>query len=175
MSLNYITYHCPTLISWSEACPGGMGGYDSMGNAWQFKLSNEDSAACQSQNNSLEFIAAFISVWVVIMDKQVQKETCFLALCDNSSGEGWLHKANIDESKNLPLHMAARKFAGTLLQVDCCLYSQHIAGPLNVVADTVSRRFDLSHKDLTSFILSNYTKQVPHSFRIHSHKRYTLG
>jgi hypothetical protein len=50
-----------------------------------------------------------------------------LALGDNSSALGWLPKANIDNTKNLPLHMAARKYAKILLQADCCLYSQHIA------------------------------------------------
>jgi len=46
MSLNLISYRRPTVISWSEACPTGMGGFDSKGSAWQYKLSPEDSMAC---------------------------------------------------------------------------------------------------------------------------------
>jgi len=65
-----------------------MGGYDSLGNAWQFQLSPEDTAACQFKNNSLEFVAAQISVWVAISTEKVSKEECFLALGDNTSAVG---------------------------------------------------------------------------------------
>jgi len=34
MSLNLITYRRPSVMSWSDACPQGMGGYDSFGRAW---------------------------------------------------------------------------------------------------------------------------------------------
>jgi hypothetical protein len=165
MSLNLITYRRPTVVSWSDACPQGMGGYDSLGNAWQFQLSHDDTVACHSSNNSLEFVAALISVWVAISTRR-NNEDCFLALGDNTSAVGWLHKANIDESKNLPLHMAARKYAEILLQADCCLYSQHIAGKHNTIADILSRKFDFTNKDLTTFILSNFAHQVPQSFTV---------
>jgi hypothetical protein len=79
---------------------------------------------------------------------------------------GWLHKANVDESKNLPLHMAARKYAEILLQADCCLYSQQIAGKNNTIADILSRKFDLPNDELTAFILSNFDSQVPQSFTV---------
>jgi hypothetical protein len=67
-----------------------------------------------------------------------------------------LLRASVDEKKDLPLHMAARKYAEILLHADCCLYSQHIAGKYNVIADTLSRKFDLTNDDLVSFILSYY-------------------
>jgi hypothetical protein len=90
----------------------------------------------------------------------------FLARTDNTSAVGWLHKASIDDKKDLPLHMAVRKCAEILLQADCCLYSQPIPGKYNVIADTLSRQFDLTHDNLTSFILSNYNFQAPPSFKI---------
>lgn len=108
-------------------------------------------APLASQNNSLEFVAALVSVWAAILSEEAPKETCFLALGDNSSAVGWLHKANVDDSKNLPLHMAARKYVEILLQADCCLYSQHIPGKKSIVANILSRKFDLSHHDLTFF------------------------
>jgi hypothetical protein len=83
MSLNQITYWRLTILSWSDTCPLGMGGYDSLGNAWQFQLSPEDTTACQHRNNSLEFVAALISVWVAISTKKVLGEEYFLALGDN--------------------------------------------------------------------------------------------
>jgi hypothetical protein len=166
MSLNQVTYQCPTVLSWSDACPQGMGGYDSLGNAWQFPLSPKNIAACQFKNNSLEFVAALISVWVEISTEKVSKEECFLALGDNTSAIGWLHKANIDETKNLPLHMDTRKYAEILLQADCRLHTQHIAGKYNIIADILSRKFYLPNKELNSFILSNFDCQVPPSFTV---------
>ncbi len=118
-----------------------------------------------TKNNSLELVAVLISVWVSIVNNTAKSKTCFLALSDNSSAVGWLHKASIDDTKNLPLHMASRKYAEILMGADCCLYSQHIAGKQNVVADYLSRNFDLSEEELTSFVLSNYTNQVPTSFK----------
>jgi len=141
LSLNLISYKRPSVISWSDACPQGMGGYDTFGNAWQFQLSEEDAIACQRQNNSLEFVAALLTVWGAILSKNVPEEACFLALCDNTSSVSWLHK---------PLHLAVRKYAEVLLHADCCLYSQHIAGVSNKVADLISQKFDLSHPKLTS-------------------------
>jgi hypothetical protein len=167
MSLNLISYRRPSVLSWSDACPHRLGGYDSFGYAWRYQLSADDTRACQNQNNSLEFAAALISVWAAILNESTNREECFLALCDNSSAVCWLHKANMDETKNLPLHLAARKFAEVLLHADCFLYSQHIPGHKNVVADMLSRRFDCSDNILTSFIVSNYSPQVHPSFKIY--------
>jgi hypothetical protein len=153
ISLNLISYRRPLVISWSDACPRGMGGYDSLRNAWQYKLSEDDRIACTYQNNSLEFVAVLISVWVSIKNNTAESKMCFLALSDNSSA--------IDDTKNLPLHMASRKYAEILMGADCCSYSQHIAGKQNVVADYLSRNFDHLEEELTSFVLSNYTNQVP--------------
>jgi len=38
LSLNLITFHRPSVISWSDACPTGLGGFNSLGHAWQYKL-----------------------------------------------------------------------------------------------------------------------------------------
>jgi len=99
ISLNLISYRRPSVISWADACPKGMGGYDSLGNAWQYKLSEDYRIACTYQNNSLEFVAVLISVWVSIANNTAKSKTCFLALSDNSSAMGWLYKASIDDTK----------------------------------------------------------------------------
>jgi len=166
MSLNLITYRRPSVISWSDACPTGLGGFNSLGHAWQNKLQKDESIACKKQNNSLEFVSALITVWLSIFSKELEEEACFLALSDNTSAVSWLHKSNVDESKNSPLHTAARKFADVLLQADCCLYSQHLPGQCNTVADFLSRNFDRSNDDSTTFILSSFPSQVPPSFKI---------
>jgi hypothetical protein len=156
----------PPTHGYQLVIPTGMGGFDSKGSSWQYKLSPEDSRACARQNNSLEFVATLITVWLSARRNDKEAEHCFLALSDNSSTVGWLHKANVDDSKNLPLHMATRKFAEGLLEADCCLYSQHIAGEKNIVADFLSRKFHLNHNDLTSLILTSFPSQVPPLFRV---------
>jgi len=166
MSLNLTSFRRPTVISWSDACPSGLGGFDSLGNAWQFKLSLEDSIACKNQNNSLEFVAALITVWLGTKCNWLESEACFLAFCDNSSAVSWLYKASVDETRNLPLHLAARKYADVLLQAGCCLYSQHIPGQKNVVADLLSRNFTHSNSQLTTFVLETFPSQVPPSFTV---------
>jgi hypothetical protein len=144
-----------------------MGGYDFMENAWRFPIPPEFHQAIIRQNNSLEFVASIVSVWLAIHKEYVEKEACFLALGDNASAVGWPHKANMDETKNSPLHIAARKYAEILMEADCCVYSQHIKGIQNNVADALSRKFDFTDEDLTKFILSNIPSQVPNSLRIY--------
>ncbi len=72
-----------------------------MGNAWRFPIPSEFRQAILTHKKSLEFVASFLSVWIAIENKYVVREICVLALDDNSSAIGWLHKANVDESKKL--------------------------------------------------------------------------
>jgi hypothetical protein len=133
-----------------------MGGYDYMENAWRNPIPPEFCQVILKQNNSLEFVASIVSVWLAIQNKYVEKEICFLALGDNSSAVGWLHKANMDETKNLPLHIVSRKYAKVLMEADCCVYSQHINRFHNNVADALSRKYDSTDEDLTKFICLNF-------------------
>ncbi len=41
LSLNLITYRRPSITCWSDACPKGMGGFASLGHAWQFQILQE--------------------------------------------------------------------------------------------------------------------------------------
>ncbi len=105
-------------------------------------------------------------MWLTITNHQAPPNSCFLSLGDNTSSVGWLHKANIDETKNYPLHEATRHYATLLINNHCCLYSQHIKGVSNKVADALSRLHHYSPDQLTSFILQNYPSQVPPTFQI---------
>jgi hypothetical protein len=58
-------------------------------------------------------------VWLSIYSGSAPKYSCFLALGDNSPAVGWLHKANVDEENNKPLHLAARHYAKILLNGEC--------------------------------------------------------
>ncbi len=167
MSLNLVSFRRPSYICWSDACPSGLGGYDYLGNAWRFAIPLEYQASVANKNNCLEFLASIITVWQAIINNHTGDEECFLSLSDNSSTVGWLHKANTDDTSNLPLFIASRKYAQILLSNHSCLYSQHIPGVSNGVADALSRRFDITDNDLTNFICSTYQNQVPASFQIY--------
>ncbi len=77
ISLNLMSFCRPNYICWSDACPQGMRGYDFMGNAWRFPIPPEFHQAILRQNNSLEFVASIVSVWLAIHKKYVEREACF--------------------------------------------------------------------------------------------------
>jgi hypothetical protein len=112
-------------------------------------------------------LASVISIWQAILHDRTSAEECFLSLSDNSSAVGWLHKASINPDKNLPLFFASRKFAKILLLSNTCIYSQHIPGVSNKIADALSQRFDMSDNSLFSFIHVLCPKMVPPSFKIY--------
>jgi len=106
------------------------------------------------------------TIWQAVLQDESCHEECFLSLGDNSSAVGWLHKASIDPSKNLPLFLASRKFAQIVLENNSCIYSQHIPGVSNSIADILSRRFDLNDDELTTYLNSVSSYQVQNSFRL---------
>jgi len=104
--------------------------------------------------------------WITIISNTQDTYPCILALGNNTSAIGWLHKANIDASNNYPLHQAARKYAEVLMKGKCCLYSQHIRGVHNNAANALSRFYSYSPEELTQFILNHCPSQVPPTFHI---------
>jgi len=166
ISLNLVTYRHPSFVCWSDACPHGMSGMDHFRNAWRLPIPKEFREIVSRKNNCLEFSASFITIWQSIMLGFSQPEECFLSLGDNTLSVGWLHKASIDPSKNLPLFLATCQFATIMLHQNSCIYSQHIPGVSNKITDILSRRFDLSDVELTSYVFSYLPSQVPASFRI---------
>jgi len=167
LSLNLITYRRPSIICWSDACPVGLGGFDHTGRAWRFKIPEKFQQFVKNKNNCLEFVASIVTIWQAIIQGNTEKEDCFLSLGDNSSSVGWLHKASVDSSKNLPLFLASRKFADIMISNNVCIYSQHIPGVSNTIADALSRRFDLNDEDLTLLINSSYDLQVQNSYKLY--------
>jgi hypothetical protein len=167
ININLLTYRRPTHILFSDACPKGLGGYSAnTGKAWRWPIPSEFIESVLNKNNLLEFLAAIITIWLQLLDSTTQPLPCLLALTDNSSAVGWLHKANIDEAQNKALHIASRKLATLVIEADCCLYSQHFKGAYNNVADALSRHNNLTDHALTSFILSHFPNQVPVTFVI---------
>jgi hypothetical protein len=167
MSLNLVSYRRPSFLCWSDACPKGLGGFDHHGYAWRLKIPEKFHEAVTNKNNCLEFLASVITIWQAILHERSNEEECFLSLGDNASAIGWLHKASIDPDKNSPLFSASRKFAHILLSSKTCIYSQHIPGSSNKIADALSRKFELTDENLVSFIHVLCPNQVPPSFRIY--------
>jgi len=164
--MNLITYRRPSYLCWSDACPEGIVGFDHTGWAWRLKIPEKYQVFIKNKNNCLEFIASIITKWQAIIQGRTTEEECFLSLGDNSSSVGWLHKASVDDSKNLPLFIASRKFADIMVSSNTCVYSQHIPGISNTIADALSRRFDLSDENLTSFLNSFPDSQVQSSYKL---------
>jgi hypothetical protein len=167
ISMNLLTHRRPTHLLFSDACPKGLGGYSAVsGRAWRWQVPEEFLSSVRSMNNLLEFLAALTTIWLELEAPSTPKLSCLLALGDNTSAVGWLHKANVDPAKNIALQVATRKLATLLMEADCCIYSQHFRGVFNNTADVLSRRHDLTDVDITAFILSHYHDQVPASFQV---------
>ena len=167
ISMNLLTTRRPTHILFSDACPGGLGGYSiTTGQAWRHKI-NPSTTNPKVSNNLLEFIGSVVQIWLTVgFDPTCQPHSCLLAWTDSSSGAGWLHKSNFDEHDEDLHDNVARHLARTLIQSSCMLFPQHIQGKQNSVADALSRRFDLSNLQLQSHILSSFPEQVPKNLLI---------
>jgi len=166
ISLNLITCWRPTNLCWSDACPKGMGGYNDNGIACRWEIPPEFRELVIQENNNLEFIPSMVSVWLTILTCINEEFPCFLALGDNMSAVSWLHKANVNENKNKQLHLATRKYAEILMRHNCCLYSQHIKGEKNNVADALRRLHHLSPLCMHNYVITKFSSQVPLTFRL---------
>ena len=134
IDINNITFTEPTHTAFSDACKHGLGGYCSNGQAWRYKLPDEQVG--QWSINLLEFLAATITIQMITLNTTGKVK--ILAFTDSSSALSWLYKASFGE--NQPIHdKVARRLALELIDNDSALYSQHIKGKHNVIADSLSR------------------------------------
>jgi hypothetical protein len=110
-------------------------------------------------------------------------EASILALGDNTSAIGWLfktsrlemHKEELGYTAHL---MVARKVATLVLEANCCLASQHLAGSRNDVADLLSFWGNVRNKPnpvafddppdeiLTERFHSLFHDQIPQDFKV---------
>ena len=123
----------------SDACETGMGGYDSTGMAWCYELPVE--LIGKFTINILEFLASAITIHLSMARSPGPDK--ILAFTDSSSALGWLYKASFSEI--IVVHdELARWIAMDLLENDAPLYSQHIKGKQNFIADCLSHDHHLS-------------------------------
>ena len=145
IDINNITFTMPTTTTYSNACEHGIGGYNTNGLAWRLQL--PPNMIGRLLINVLEFAAAAITIYLTVESSTSPQKV--LAYTDSSSALGWLYKASYSSSQ--PIHdKIARWLAKCLITNDSALYSQHIPGKYNVIADSLC----LSRH--------THTNQIPH-------------
>ena len=161
IDINNITFTKNTITLYSDACEHGIGGYFSNGKAWRYSLPPHWIG--QLSINLLEFVAAAVTIVLLLSTSDEPHKP--LALTDNSSALGWLYKASFPSSMETH-NKTARWLAEQLIENDAALYSQHIPGRFNAIADMLSRDHHISDEQLTFIFRSIYPEQTPRSFAI---------
>ena len=113
--------------------------------------------------NLLEFLAAAITAYLTVTGSSTPQKP--LALTDSSSALGWLYKASFPESME-GHDMVARWLALVLVKNESALYSQHIKGKHNFIADSLSRDHHMTNDQLTYAFKTLLPSQTPNSFTI---------
>jgi hypothetical protein len=144
ISLNGLTMRNPTMLSISDSCPFGLGGFTTNGSAWRLKVrgSSPIYGDCVS-NNVLEFLAMTITVWLTLLECKEQglKDELILSLGDNTSAIGWMTRTGHLTPSSIYFEAAnfiARKLATIMIESGNFLASQHLQGKKNMVADWLS-------------------------------------
>jgi hypothetical protein len=167
VSINNICITQITSTTYSDACEWGMGGFTSQGHAWRYKIPTH--LQLRASINLLEFMAAIITVDLSIhKDNHQTKYPNILSYTDNSSALGWLYHSTFNPVKNLQHDKVARYFANLLFQNETTLYPEHIPGKHNVIADSLSRDFQLSDQKILHLFYSSQecSQQRPNKITI---------
>jgi len=189
VSMNGLTIRNPTILSISDSCPCGLGGFTSNGRAWRLKISSSSFIYGKStSNNILEFLAMTITIWLALKECEEQGKVneIILALGDNTSAIGWLFrigKVPPTSQYYKAANFIARKTATLLSQSKNFLVSQHIPGKENEIADWLTFEgedrsnemkpvkhpiaYDLPSNDqLTARLLTLFPQLLPQRFAI---------
>ena len=171
ISMNLLSFRKPTLCYRADACPWGIGGYNSKGRAWRWELPTK--LRWRATLNMLEFVAAVIGPWIDIIENNLPPMSCILSMTDSTTTNGWLRRSNFNdcnqqenaEQNQCKLELA-RKHASLLLDNSIKDYSQWFPGQENDVSDCLSRDFHLNNNDITHLLFSSVPSQLPLSFEI---------
>lgn len=158
-NINLITFTTWSTRIITDACETGLGGYNiDTGRGWRLPL--PAWMIGRFQINFLEFLSSLIGLWLELLTEP-PKHHRYLCLTDSSSAVGWLYKANFNPASQQAQDHIARQLAELLLEHEAGLYSQHIKGKYNIVADSLSRDNHLPVKQLTFLLNSLYPSQLP--------------
>ena len=163
ISIDLLTFTDWTQAIYTDACEHGIGGFNPQtGKAWRLELPHW---AKNFRINALEFLASFIGLWFETIENK-QPYARFLCMTDCSSSLAWLFKVNFDSPTQKLKNSIARKLARTTMDAEVALYSQHIPGCHNVVADCLSRDHHIDNKKLTFLLQQLYPSQTQGNFFI---------
>ena len=115
--------------------------------------------------NLLEFLAAFVGLWIEVINNE-KEYARFLSMTDSSSALAWLFKSNFDPNSQKIHSQIARKLATVTMEAEVALYSQHVPGRHNVVADSLSRDHHIDSQKLTFLLKQLYLSQAQENFHI---------
>ena len=104
--MNMVAYLKPSHVYRSDSCPFGLGGYSAKGWAWRWYLPKEP--LFRASNNSLEPLAAIITVWIDILKARIGPGDCALSMTDSTTSEGWQMKTNFSEENEDPIQATIR-------------------------------------------------------------------
>jgi hypothetical protein len=149
----------PTHITHSDESIHGIGGFSAttcIGWQWELPVDLRRRATL----NSLEFLAAYMSIWMEIQVATAPHGSCFLHQTNSTSTTGWLQKSNFSDDDPFQL-ILARSVAKLVMDHESCLYSQWFPGVENKITDLLSRDFHLSDADLLCLFTSRVPDQMP--------------
>ena len=94
ISMNLLTLRAPSLMAFSDSYPFGIGGYTSKGWAWRVRVPKMFGFwGHDSVNNMIKFLGMAVSIMLLIREAGGENCPCSLALGDNTSATGWLHRS----------------------------------------------------------------------------------
>jgi hypothetical protein len=169
INMNLLAFRLPDQVYCSNSCPTSLGGYSDQGYAWRFKV--PDKLQFRASNNLLKFLAAIVTPWIDIIGGCLSPGDCTLSMTNSTTAEGWMKKSNFVKPNNDPIQAtahvhAARKYASIFMNADIKGYSQWFARKSNNVADTLSRDWHRSNKELTFILQRHFPEQMPASFHL---------
>jgi len=132
----------------------GIGGYGHhSGMAWRYEFTKEEQISFDI--NQKEYLASSINqkIQLTFDDSQFP---CSEDITDNTSACAWMYKSNFDPSSHPVNNEIAHETAKTLMEHNASSYSQHLPGAANDIADSLSRAFHLTDKQLIA--LFEHTK-----------------
>jgi LysM repeat protein len=154
ISINNIIFRKVTSLNLSDSCEMGIGGYGHhSGMAWRYEFTKEEQISFDI--NQKEYLASSINqkIQLTFDDSQFP---CSEDITDNTSACAWMYKSNFDPSSHPVNNEIARETAKTLMEHNASSYSQHLPGAANDIADSLSRDFHLTDKQLIA--LFEHTK-----------------
>jgi hypothetical protein len=74
--------------------------------------------------NSLEYIAALVTIWIDFINNNIESKSCLLSQTDSTSAAGWLKKSNFSKENEAVQFTTSHKLASIILDTESCLFSQ---------------------------------------------------